>query len=127
VGLTVFLAMFGLRMFSYFPVVVLTGSMAGAVDRGSIVFVEKLNAADVLNSVNEGDIIHYKYKNNEVMHRIIEFRYNESGERLYITKGDANPIADSIPVKAGQILGISRSYIPYAGYPLVILNAIFNN
>jgi len=118
---------FGLRFFTYFPAVAVTGSMTGAIDRGSIVFIEKLKPEKIFASVNEGDIIHFRYKKIEVIHRVIEFRYNEKGERLYVTKGDANLEADRNPVEANQIIGIARNCIPYVGYPFIIVRAFRNS
>jgi len=118
---------FTLRVFSYFPVAVLTGSMAGAIDRGSVVFIEKLNPENVIVNVKEGDVIHYKHRDVEIIHRVVEFSYNSMGERMYITKGDANPSADAYFVEREQILGIARAKIPYIGYPFVIFDEITDN
>jgi len=124
VSLAVFLIIFNLRVFSYYPAVVLTESMSGAIERGSVVFVKKLSPDDVRDYVKQGDVILFQYGQVEVMHRVIEFRYNAAGERVFITKGDANPNADVYPVEISQVLGISRAYIPYIGYPSVWLNII---
>ncbi|MCL2013506.1 MAG: signal peptidase I [Oscillospiraceae bacterium] len=122
-----FLAAFSLRVFPYFPTAVITESMSGAIERGSVVFTQKLNTADdVYKNVQEGDIILFTYKNVEVMHRVVEFRFNAEGERIYITKGDANPDADTNPVEMGQVVGLSRSFIPYIGWSFVIINALMN-
>jgi len=124
--LAVFLTAFASRAFAYFPVVVLTDSMAGAMDRGTVVFVRKLRPGDVYGAVREGDVIHYAYRDVEMLHRVTGFGYNEPGERVYITKGDANPAADAVPVETGQVLGVARASIPYAGYPIVIVRAFFS-
>ena len=120
ITLVALIVIFAMRGFSYFPVIVLTDSMRGSLDRGSIVFVEKLEFEDVHDAVSAGDIILYTHRDIEMMHRVIEFRHNSSGERIYITKGDANDSADTNPIEAWQILGISKAYIPYLGYPAVI-------
>ena len=127
VVMIVFLAAFNMRVFPYFPVIVLTGSMEGAFDRGSVVFVEKAYPESVIVMVNEGDVIHFSRGRSEIIHRVIEFRYNAEGERVYITKGDANPSADPSPVEMGQVLGVCRAYIPYIGWPFIAINSIFNN
>ena len=123
--IVILLSAFGLRMFPYYPVVILTGSMTGTINRGSVVFVQKVPPNDVLTNVIEGDIIHFAHGRIEVMHRVIEFRYNSSGERIYITKGDANERADTSPVEQDHVLGISRSFIPYIGLPVVLVHTIF--
>jgi len=120
----VLLTVFGMRRFAWFPSVVLTGSMTGALDRGSVVFVEKLPPEDVFGAVKEGDVILYSYNNAEMMHRVIAFRYNDAGKRVYITQGDANPAADAHPVEAEQIIGLPKSYIPTIGYPFVFVKTV---
>lgn len=120
------MAVFIMRGFTYFPVVVLTDSMTGVLNRGSVAFVEKLRKEDVFSNVSQGDIIHFKYKNIEMVHRVIDFRYNEAGERVYITKGDANLRADTNPVEAEQILGVAKAYIPHIGHPIVVVREIFD-
>jgi signal peptidase len=116
---------FSLRIFPYFPVIVITDSMTGALDRGSVVIIEKLRAQDVYSTVNEGDVIHFRVRNIEVAHRVVEIRYNEADERVYITKGDANPTPDAEPVQAEQIIGISRASVSYIGYPFVFVMTVF--
>jgi signal peptidase len=117
---------FNLRLFAYFPVVVLTGSMTGAIDTGAVAFVKKIEPEKVLAAVNVGDVIVYKQGNIEILHRVIELDYNAMGERVYITKGDANQTADAAPVEQWQVLGISRSYLPYIGYPSLWLKMMID-
>ena len=125
-ALIVFVVAFNARVLPYYPVVVLTGSMEGAFDRGSIVFIEKVETDEVLPLVQEGEVIHFLAGRMEIIHRVMEFRYNAAGERVYITKGDANSQADGAPVETEQVLGICRSYIPYIGWPVIIINSIFS-
>ena len=121
----ILLAAFILRAFVYYPAVVYTGSMAGSLDRGTVAIIHKIRPQDVISTVREGDIVCYKYRNLEITHRIIEFSYNEEGERIYITKGDANTVADARPVKVEQVVGVIRARIPYLGYPLIAIQSIF--
>ena len=115
---------FILRGFAVYPVVILTGSMKGAIEPGDVVFVEKLRPDDVYGAVSEGDVIQFTYRNMEVVHRVAECRRNASGDWIYITKGDANPAADANPVETPQIVGIARANIPYIGYPLLLFNTM---
>jgi signal peptidase I len=126
ISVVVVLGLFGFRVFAYFPIVVLTNSMEGTIDRNSVVMVEKVRFNDVFDKIDVGDIILYRHGNTEIMHRIIETRENESGDRVYITQGDANPEADFYAVEARQIIGITRAYIPHIGYPIVVINSLFN-
>lgn len=115
---------FILRVFPYFPVVVLTNSMTGTFDRGCVAIVEKMRSEEIPKKVDEGTVILYKYNTIEKMHRVTELRYNHTGELVYLTKGDANPIADYDPVEISQVIGISRKCVPYIGYPVLIVNTI---
>ena len=117
---------FNMRLFPYYTVSVLTGSMTGTIDQGSIAIVEKVKANEVLATVQKGDIIHYSYGRAERLHRAIEFDYNAAGERVYITKGDANDRPDSYPVTQEQVIGIARGYLPYVGWPFVIIYNVFH-
>ena len=114
-------AVFAMRVFVYYPVAVSSGSMSGEFERGDVVFVQKLSTESARTSVIVGDVIHFTFGRHEVMHRVVEFTYDERGGRAYITKGDANPRPDADPVSPAQIIGISRSYIPRLGYPVLIV------
>ena len=45
----------------------------------------------------------------------MEVTQNESGERTFITKGDANNTQDAEPVEEEQVIGIVNSRIPKVG------------
>ncbi|MCL2054740.1 MAG: signal peptidase I [Oscillospiraceae bacterium] len=115
---------FCLRAFAFFPVTILTGSMTGTIDKGSVAFVEKVKPEEVAATVVQGDIILFRQRNAEVMHRVIEIQYYTGGEPFYITKGDANAAADPYHVEQGEVLGITKAYIPYLGYPVVFLHRL---
>jgi signal peptidase I len=76
--------------------VIVSGSMTGTYDRGSLVFDEVVPT----KSLKVGDVITYKPPANSgpkglVTHRIVKiFRDPKTHERVYRTKGDANPAAD---------------------------------
>jgi signal peptidase I len=125
VGVVAFIMAFMLRAFVYFPTVVLTGSMSDEIDRGSVAIVQKIPQDEVEETVKVDDILLMRVGEVEVMHRVIEIIRDSSGTR-YITKGDANPVADSEPVEVEQVIGIVNSYIPYIGYPVVIIRSFFN-
>jgi signal peptidase I len=116
---------FNARVFMYFPAVVLTGSMTGTIDQGSVVLIEKVRTDEVFSAVRIGDVICFRSRNVEIIHRVVEFRQNAAGERLYITKGDANTSRDVAPVEAEQVMGITRGFIPYLGYPVVMVRSLF--
>jgi signal peptidase I len=107
-------------VFPVYPVVILTDSMEGTFDRGSIVFVEKVSQGDAFLSVGEGDIIHFTGQTGvEYVHRVVEFRFDGYGERVYITQGDAVETADTFHVPQENVLGVANAQIPFIGYPYI--------
>jgi signal peptidase len=116
---------FFMRVFPFYPVVVLSGSMSGTFERGSLLFIEKAPPGKVFESVGEGAVIHFINRNRvEYVHRVVDFRYDVRGEREYVTKGDASLLTDSAPVPQNDVLGIARASLPYIGYPYILFQAI---
>ena len=76
--------------------VIVSGSMTGTYDRGSLVFDEVVPTS----TLKVGDVITYRPPAGSgpkglVTHRIVKiFRDRKSGDRVFRTKGDANPAAD---------------------------------
>ena len=106
-----------------YPIVVLTESMTGTFNRGSLVFVERLSSDDVFYRVDEGTVIHFvSHTGIEYIHRVIDMIYDDDGERQYITQGDAVYLADPFPVPQSNVQGIAHAFLPYIGYPVVLLN-----
>jgi signal peptidase len=76
--------------------VIVSGSMTGTYDRGSLVFDEVVPTT----SLKVGDVVTYKPPADAgpkglVTHRLVKiFRDPRTGTRVYRTKGDANPAAD---------------------------------
>jgi signal peptidase len=104
--------------------VIVSGSMTGTYDRGSVVFdrvvpVSELKAGDVITYKPPGDsgIDHL------VTHRIASITTDSSGVRVFRTKGDANQVADpwtftlANPKQARVIAGV-----PYAGFAIAALS-----
>ena len=106
-----------------YPIAVLTESMTGTFNRGSIVFIERLSPDEVFNKVDEGTVVHFiSHTGIEYIHRVIDFTYDDYGERQYITQGDAVYLPDPFPVPQSNIYGIAHTFIPYIGYPIVLLS-----
>lgn len=99
--------------FGYKAMTVITGSMKPQFNPGDLIIASNLNN---LNSVKVGTIITYVNKENVlVTHRVTKIN-NKDGVNTYITKGDANPVADIEPVSTNQMQGIYKTKIPYLGY-----------
>lgn len=94
-----------------FPMIVLTDSMKGTFDSGSLVICQTTDPEDV----EEGDIIcFYDPTGNgtsTITHRVVSIETNEDGSLSFITKGDANSAEDSTPVPESKLLGVYKFHI----------------
>jgi len=101
-------------VFGYKSMSVLTGSMRPKINPGDLVID---NSIKNLDSVKLDAIVTYRNKENVfITHRVIKINTNSDGTKTYVTKGDANPIADVEPVTQNQLEGILVARIPYMGY-----------
>jgi signal peptidase I len=104
--------------------VIVSGSMTGTYDRGSVVFDQVVP----VSTLKVGDVITYKPPGDSgidhlVTHRIAAITTDKTGVRVFRTKGDANEVADpwtftlSSPKQARVITGI-----PYVGFVIAALS-----
>jgi signal peptidase len=92
--------------------VVVSGSMAPTLRTGDLVVVEP----GVPGSYRPGDVITYREAaRGRITHRVVA--RTPAGD--YITRGDANRVADSDAVPAAAIDGRVRWVVPLAGRPLL--------
>lgn len=93
---------------------VLSGSMSPEFETGSLVVVKPVDPA----ALHVGDIITFGNADGQlVTHRIIGIE--NDGDLSFITKGDANEVADSEPVPAHRVVGMMALAIPWLGRILV--------
>jgi signal peptidase len=103
------------------PYTVLTGSMTPAYPPGTLVVVRPVDVADV----RIGDVVTYQLRSGEpdvATHRVVGIGWSADGERVLTTQGDANPVADPLPVHAVQVRGEVWYAIPWVGR----LNVLFS-
>lgn len=93
---------------------VLTGSMEPAIPVGSIVITKEQSSYEI------EDIISFQEEGSVITHRIISI-----DRERYITKGDANNVADTEEVQQKQILGKVILMIPLLGYLVMWLMSPF--
>jgi len=104
--------------------VIVSGSMTGAYDRGSIVYDEEVPVADL----EVGDVITYQpppgtISQDLVTHRIAWIGTDEQGARVFRTKGDANPDVDPWTFSLDQPEQARVAFsVPYIGYLLAGLS-----
>lgn len=102
-----------------------SGSMTGTIDRGSLVYDKPVP----VSSLQVGDIITYQPPPSTgvhelITHRLIMVSTTKSGERVFRTKGDANPVADPWTftlIRATQPR--YRFHIPYLGYLEIVIGS----
>lgn len=107
-----------------------TSSMSPKIPKGSLVLVHRIPTS----MLKVGDVITYinpLSPKTTVSHRIIQKVEIDGKVPGFITKGDANKIAD-VPVVAGNVLGKVVWHTSYAGYwllyikrPIVILPIVY--
>ncbi|WP_433829638.1 signal peptidase I [Actinoplanes sp. CA-015351] len=101
-------------LFGWSSSVVISGSMSPAVEAGDVVVTSPLPEDDVA----VGYVIRFHDPNRpgrSILHRITQI--TENGR--FVTKGDANRTADSIPIPAGSVTGMGRLRVPYVGLPML--------
>lgn len=108
-------------------VVVLSGSMEPAFQRGDILFMWNRN-----KKLNIGDVVVYdaKHKTIPIVHRILR-THSSANKQLLLTKGDNNPV-DDLDLYGYKKLYLDRAadvnggfvwaYFPWLGYATIFLN-----
>lgn len=111
-AVSVLVMWFSLGIFSIFPNAIVSGSMEPHIEVGDVVIVKKLSS----DTLKEGDIIQFIDDGIKINHRIINITDDQSGGRVFWTKGDANREADFDPVYPQQITGKVVFVVPKAGW-----------
>lgn len=117
--LSVSIVWFVVGVFPILPSVILTGSMEPVIMPGDIVLVEKTDS----DEIEVGDIIMFINADGIfITHRVIE-KSSESGEILFVTKGDNNSGADAGHVNSSQLKGRVILIVPDIGKPVLFLRS----
>ncbi|MBR2832928.1 MAG: signal peptidase I [Bacilli bacterium] len=116
---------FVIGVFKYQPVAILSGSMSPVFNRGDAVIIKKLSRSEK-DELNKGDIIQFVNGSKYVVHRIAEVTNDQYGNRVFITKGDANNANDIGKVEYDSVVGEASFIIPYIGYPSVWLSGMMS-
>jgi signal peptidase len=102
---------------------IVSGSMAGSYDRGTLVLAEVVPVAEL----RAGDVITYTPPagagpRHLVTHRIHSIERGDAGRPVFRTKGDANRIADPWTFTLDRpTQARARAGIPYTGFALSAL------
>lgn len=103
------------RLFGMQTYAVLSGSMEPAYPTGALLYVRKVDPADI----QPGQVITFLLDEHTVAtHRVVEVIPDpeEAGIYRYRTKGDANEAADAGLVHCKNVLGTPVACVPYLGY-----------
>lgn len=117
VAVTCFLAVFTVVvpfLLGAQPYTVLTGSMRPGLEPGHLVGVRPIDIDDV----EAGNIVTFQLRSGQpevATHRVVGVTEDGHGERLLITRGDANNVADAEPVQAAQLRGVVVYAVPWLG------------
>ena len=109
------LTLVGGRLFGMQTYAVLSGSMEPAYPTGALLYVRKVDPADI----QPGQVITFLLDDHTVAtHRVVEVIPDpeEAGIYRYRTKGDANEAADAGLVHCKNVLGTPVVCVPYLGY-----------
>ena len=94
---------------------VLTGSMKPTYEPGHLIAVRETP----IEQIAAGDVITFQIASGApavATHRVVGVGYAADGERLLITRGDANDAPDENPVQEVQLRGVVVYSIPWLGY-----------
>jgi signal peptidase len=101
--------------FGYEAVVVLSGSMAPALEVGDLAVI----APVPVEALRVGDIVSYRSAHLghvNVTHRLVAIQPGPGGSPRFRTKGDANPVPDPEWVQPLAIVGRVAYVVPKIGY-----------
>lgn len=91
-----------------------SGSMSPVFDAGDVVVVKKVSN----RNISVGDIVTFSRRENPSMvitHRVVRVDVPVGGEPEFVTKGDANSVADAAPVPASRVVGVFSGRVPRLG------------
>lgn len=120
--LIIFIAVLSLvgGVFNHKMLAIASDSMTPIISRGDAVIIEKYEQN---KEYRINDIISFDFNGRTIVHRIDSIEMID-GIKYYHTKGDNNPIEDSILLPEYNIHGKVISRIKYIGYPAVYINEV---
>ncbi|MBO0896467.1 signal peptidase I [Arthrobacter sunyaminii] len=102
---------------------VLTSSMAPKYAPGTFLVVKPVP----FEELGIGDVITYQIESGSpavITHRITAIGAEQSGEKVFTTKGDNNDVEDELPVREVQVKGKLFYAVPFVGF---IANGLGNS
>ena len=115
---------FVVGVFPVYPSAIATGSMEPMIYPGDVVLVEKMTSQEDIEALEVGEVIQFTREHLVINHRIVEvIEDEETGLKLYRTKGDNNSAIDTRLVKMEEVKGKITAVIPKIGLPTIILKS----
>ncbi|MEI3508975.1 MAG: signal peptidase I [Bacilli bacterium] len=90
-------------IFKYYSIVVGSGSMHPAIQKGDLIIVEKIKK-EHLDQINENDILVYLKEKQIIVHRVVNITY-ENSQYTFETEGDANEVKDPWVIDEKDVIG----------------------
>ena len=116
------ISMVVLTFFGIDKYLVVSGSMEPSIPTGSVAVV---NQNILFDDVKNGDVIVFRYKDMNIIHRVIDQAVID-GEKHLKTKGDANECDDGYLTTADNYLGTTLFHIPKGfGFMIDFYNLIY--
>lgn len=106
-------------LFGYKAYIITTDSMAPSINSGDVIIVKSTNEGE--KDFQVGDVITFMQESKVITHRITNIE-EESGKKIYTTKGDNNNLEDDKKVEIEQIEGKMVLTIPKIGFFIKILD-----
>ena len=104
-------ALVGMRFLGYGVYVVTSGSMEPGIPLGSLVVAQAVRP----ESIQPGEVITYALPDRVVTHRV-ESIAERDGRVVFVTRGDANPVADPWVVEPDGDVGAVDATLPLLGF-----------
>ncbi len=111
-------------------VVVVSGSMTPAINKGDILFVQGRDPSLILNGSaveKDGDVIVFNAyglwssaPSDPIVHRVID-KWYDNGSWYFRTKGDANSLPDPVSIREDYVIGVVVGGIPFIGWIKIFL------
>ena len=108
--------------FLYGILVVGSGSMTGAINKGdAIIFKQYRDFSELV----VGDVVVFQKDDIKIVHRLVDVK-NVNGQYRFYTKGDNNKEVDEGYLVDDDIVGVAKLRIRYIGLPTLYLREMFD-
>lgn len=107
-------------LFGYKAFAIVSGSMEPTLKIGDLIIIKEAKQTEI----KEQDIISFSEKNSIITHRVVKI-IEESGQKLYQTKGDNNNSNDDKMPTYNEIEGVYKFRVPFIGKIVILAQNIW--